>query len=831
MVNFTIDQIRKIMNDPHRIRNISVIAHVDHGKTTLTSSLIARAGITAANNLDYLDNTEMEKAKGITIKATGVSLHHELINDKGLKEDFLINLIDSPGHVDFSSEVTAALRVTDGALVVVDCVEGVCVQTETVLRQAMTERIRPILMINKVDRAILELQLDGEAIYQQFNKAIDMANVIVTSYELPEMGDLTLNPVLGNVAFGSGKDNWGFSLPMFAKMYAKKFGLDEAKLTEKLWGDNYFDTETKKWYTDSKTESGKQLKRAFVQFIMDPLIKITRAILDDKQEAIEKALVAIDVNLTNDEKALKSKALLKVVLPKWINCADTLLEMICRVLPSPKTAQKYRVDYLYEGPLDDPCAQAIRECDPNGPLMIYISKLVPTNDKGRFYAFGRVFSGTVSAGQKVRIMGPNYVVGKKEDLAIKAIQRTVIMMGKNAESIPDVPCGNTVGLAGIDQHLVKTGTISDYDEAHNFKVMKYSVSPVVRIGVSPKNPTDLPKLVDGMSKLQRVDNLVQVYKEETGQFIIAGCGELHIEYCLSELVNLSGVEVVTSNPIVTYKETIASKSSQECLSKSSNKHNRLYCTAEPISEDLADLIEKGKLGPNTDGKERIKSLVDNFGWDKEEAQQLWTFGPENSGPNMLVDLTKGVQYMGDIRDSLESAFQWATRESVLCEENMRKVRVNIHDAKIHTDPAHRGGGQMLECARRVYFASVLTAQPQLQEPIFMADITVPVEYSGGVYNCLNQRRGIVSEELPVPGTPQTIIKAYLPVSESFGFAEHLRSLTSGRAFPQCVFDHWKEFSGDPLDETSKAHDIVLAIRKRKGLKFEIPQLSNYLDKL
>jgi elongation factor 2 len=334
-----------------------------------------------------------------------------------------------------------------------------------------------------------------------------------------------------------------------------------------------------------------------------------------------------------------------------------------------------------------------------------------------------------------------------------------------------------------------------------------------------------------MSKLQRVDNLVQVYKEETGQFIIAGCGELHIEYCLSELQNLSGIEVVTSTPIVTYKETIAGKSSQECLSKSSNKHNRLYCTAEPIDDDLADLIEKGKLGPNTDAKERVKTLVDNFEWDKEEAQQIWTFGPENGGPNMLVDLTKGVQYMGEIRDSLESAFQWASRESVLCEENMRKIRLNIHDAKIHADPAHRGGGQMLECARRVYFASVLTAQPQLQEPIFLADITVPVDYSGGVYNCLNQRRGIVNEEIPVPGTPQTIIRAYLPVSESFGFAEHLRSMTSGRAFPQCVFDHWKEFNGDPLDETSKAHEIVLAIRKRKGLKVEMPQLSNYLDKL
>jgi elongation factor 2 len=832
MVNFTIDQIRQIMNNPDNIRNISVIAHVDHGKTTLTTSLISKAGITAENNVDFMDYHQLSQEKGITIKSTGVSLYHALENEKGEKTEYLINLIDSPGHVDFSSEVTAALRVTDGALVVVDTVEGVCVQTETVLRQAMAEKIKPILMVNKVDRAILEQQLDGEAIYQQFVKAVDLVNVIISNYEQPDMGDITVHPCKGNVAFGSGKDAWGFSLQKFARMYSKKFGINEDKLVNKLWGDNYYDIETKKWYTDSVNENGKPLKRAFVQFIMDPIIKLTKNILEGTKEQIDKNLNAIGIVLDKEEQELKGKYLLKNVLSKWINAPETLLEMIVLALPSPKVAQKYRVDYLYEGPSDDACARAIRECDPKGPLMVYISKMVSSSDKGRFFAFGRVFSGTVGSGQKVRIMGPNYIPGKKEDLNIKSIQRTVIMMGKNIEFISDVPCGNTVGLVGIDKYLLKTGTISDSEEAHNIRVMKYSVSPVVRVAVEPKNATDLPKLVEGLQRLVKSDPLVQVHKEETGQFIIAGCGELHIEICLNDLEKeYAGVPIKQSEPVVSYKETISKEFNEPCMSKSSNKHNRLYCTAGPLDDELADIIEKGEITGSSDPKVRAKKLVDEFEWEKEDALNIWSFGPENSGANMIVDMTKGIQYMNEIRDSIESAFQWVTRESALCGETMRKVRFNIHDAKIHTDPAHRGGGQIIEAARRVMFACELNAEPKLQEPIFLAEITTPIDATGGVYQCLNQRRGLIIEEEALTGSPLNLIKAYLPVSESFGFTEHLRSLTAGRAFPQCVFHHWADFNGDPLEEGSKANEIVKTIRKRKGLKEELPNINMYLDKL
>lgn len=602
MVNFSVEQIRAIMDKPDNIRNMSVIAHVDHGKSTLTDSLICKAGIIAskvAGDARYTDTRQDEQERGITIKSTGVSLYYEYdAFGTGNNDPFLINLIDSPGHVDFSSEVTAALRVTDGALVVVDCVEGVCVQTETVLRQAMQEKIRPVVMVNKIDRPILELQTDAESMYQNFIKVVDMANVIISNYEQPDMGDLLVYPNKGNVAFGSGKECWAFTLTRFAKIYASKFKIDEKILMEKLWGDNYYDVAVKKWKTDNYDENGKSLQRGFCAFIMDPIIKLARAVMDGNKEQYEKLCKTIGVELKGEEKDLTGKHLLKNIMAKWINAADTLLEMMVLHLPSPKRAQQYRVTYLYEGPMDDECANGIRNCDPKGPLMMYVSKMVPTTDKSRFFAFGRVFSGTISTGQKVRIMGANYKPGKKDDLQEnKAIQRTVLMMGRTVEYIPDVPCGNTVGLVGIDQFLVKGGTLSDHPESHTIRTMKYSVSPVVRVAVAPKNAADLPKLVDGLKKLAKSDPLVQCITEESGQQVIAGCGELHVEICLHDLeTEFANIEIIKSDPIVTYKETVTQLSSQLVMSKSANKHNRLYCQAEPLQDGLPELIEKGDIG-------------------------------------------------------------------------------------------------------------------------------------------------------------------------------------------------------------------------------------------
>ncbi|KAJ3571253.1 hypothetical protein NPX13_g5447 [Xylaria arbuscula] len=801
MVNFTIDEIRGLMDKPTNVRNMSVIAHVDHGKSTLTDSLLAKAGIIStakAGDARATDTRADEQERGITIKSTAISLYGTLPSEEDLKDvvgqksdgtDFLINLIDSPGHVDFSSEVTAALRVTDGALVVVDTIEGVCVQTETVLRQALTERIKPVVVINKVDRALLELQVSKEDLYQTFLRTIESVNVVISTYLDQSMGDLQVYPEKGTVAFGSGLHGWAFTIRQFAMRYAKKFGVDRNKMMERLWGDNYFNAATKKWTTKG-THDGKQLERAFNQFILDPIFKIFAAVMNFKKDEVATLLSKLDLKLPAEDREKEGKQLLKAVMRTFLPAADSLLEMMILHLPSPVTAQKYRVETLYEGPPDDEAAVGIRDCDPKGPLMLYVSKMVPTSDKGRFYAFGRVFSGTVKSGIKVRIQGPNYTPGKKEDLFIKAIQRTVLMMGGKVEPIDDMPAGNIVGLVGIDQFLLKSGTLTTLDTAHNLKVMKFSVSPVVTRSVQVKNAQDLPKLVEGLKRLSKSDPCVLTSTSESGEHVVAGAGELHLEICLKDLEeDHAGVPLIFSDPVVQYRETVGGKSSITALSKSPNKHNRLYMVAEPMDEELAKTIEDGKISPRDDFKARARTLADDFGWDVTDARPI-------------------------------------------AEEPMRSVRWNILDVTLHADAIHRGGGQLIPTARRVLYAAALLAEPALQEPVFLVEIQVPENAMGGVYGVLTRRRGHVFNEEQRPGTPLFTIKAYLPIAESFGFNADLRQATSGQAFPQMVFDHWQHLpGGSPLDKTSKVGQIVETMRKRKGIKVEVPDVSNYYDKL
>jgi elongation factor 2 len=853
MVNFTVDEIRGMMERKKNIRNMSVIAHVDHGKSTLTDSLVGKAGIIAAGkagDMRFTDTRKDEQERCITIKSTAVSMFFMLpekdsvyvkgdaqldydTDSSGAKKPytgFLINLIDSPGHVDFSSEVTAALRVTDGALVVVDCVSGVCVQTETVLRQAIGERIKPVLFMNKMDRALLELQLAQEDLYQTFQRIVENTNVIIATYgeETGPMGNIMVDPSIGSVGFGSGLHGWAFTLKQFAEMYAEKFGIQGEKLMKNLWGERYFDPQSKKWTT---TGDGKS-KRGFSQFVLDPIYKVFDCVMNVKKEETVKLLEKLSIKLPVEERDLESKQLLKAVMRRWLPAGDTLLQMICIHLPSPVTAQRYRTDLLYEGPQDDESAIAMKTCDPNGPLMMYISKMVPTTDKGRFYAFGRVFSGKVATGLKCRIQGPNYTPGKKEDLYEKSIQRTVLMMGRYVEPIEDVPCGNICGLVGVDQYLVKSGTITTYKDAHNLRVMKFSVSPVVRIAVEPMNPADLPKLVEGLKRLAKSDPMVQCLFEESGEHIVAGAGELHLEICLKDLEeDHACIPIKKSDPVVSYRETVSAESDQVCLSKSPNKHNRLYMKAVPMPDGLPEDIDKGDVNARDDPKTRGKVLADKFGYDVNEARKIWCFGPDGTGPNIMVDVTKGVQYLNEIKDSVVAGFQWASKEGVLCDENLRGVRFDLHDVTLHADAIHRGGGQIIPTARRCLYAALLTAKPRLLEPVYLVEIQCPEAAVGGIYGVLNRRRGHVFEESQVAGTPMFVVKAYLPVNESFGFTADLRSNTGGQAFPQCVFDHWQILPGDPFDPTTKPAQVVVETRKRKGLKEGIPELANYLDKL
>jgi len=848
-----------MMDQTTSIRNISVIAHVDHGKSTLTDSLIGKAGIIAdarQGEARFMDTRDDEQARSITIKSTCVSLYYERAeeNEDGSTEQvpYLINLIDSPGHVDFSSEVTAALRVTDGALVVVDCIEGVCVQTETVLRQAIAERIKPILFLNKLDRIFLELNMSPEECFKSFRNSIESVNVIVETYNDESLGETQVSPEEGRVGFGSGLHAWGFTLADFARMYANKFGMTEGKLAKRLWGNWCWHPVLKKWVKHDPVNNPYKkegdpidLQRGFCQFIIQPMTTLFDAIMQESPDIYWPIINALQLKLTNEEQDLVSKPLLKVVMRRWIPAGDALLSMIVDHLPSPVVAQQYRCEILYSGEQTDAICDAIRACDKTGDLSMYVSKMVPTSEKGRFIAFGRVFSGTVSTGQQVRIYGPDYEPGKKRDLYVKKIQRTLLMMGRYVEQLADCPCGNLVGLVGVDQYILKTGTITTDDNALPFNTMKFSVSAVVRVAVEPKSAQDLPKLVEGLKRLSKSDPLVKTFTAKTGEHIIAGAGELHLEICLKDLKEqyMRGAGLTVSEPVVSYCEGISGKSGgmkedgsgnypDMIVAKSPNKHNRLYMWAEPMSQELCAAIDDGDITPTQDFKVRARTLANDFGWQVGDARKIWSFGcPPDALPNTIVDAAKGVQFLNEIKDHVVGAFMQASGGGILCDENWRGIRMNIDDVTLHADAIHRGAGQIMPAAKKVFFAAQIASDPILFEPMYLVDITVPQSALSGVYQTLNSRRGEVDSMQERIGTPLVQIRAFLPVAESFGFTQLLRQKTAGQAFPQMKFDHWEKANGNPMKEGSPAYETIMKCRTRKGLKVQLPEFMDYYDRI
>lgn len=843
MVKFTIEEVRNIMNFPDQIRNMSVIAHVDHGKSTLTDSLVAAAGIIAvdkAGETRICDTRDDEQLRCITIKSTAISLYFRIPEHvvRDIADDHrhhLINLIDSPGHVDFSSEVTAALRVTDGALVVVDCVEGVCVQTETVLRQALTERIRPCLHVNKLDRAIRELQFNGEEAYNAFNRVITQANVIIATFQDAALGEVQVDPTKGTVTFGSGLQAWGFGLERFATLYSKKFGIPQEKLMQKLWGDNFFDKERKVWVEDAVTEDGRKLPRAFCQFIWEPIKQLFDAVLNEKGDKVDKIVASLEITLKAEERARDPKALLKTVLQRWLPASDALLSMIVQHLPSPRKAQAYRTELLYTGPLDDQVAASMRECNQSGPLMVYVSKMVPSTERGRFTAMGRVFSGTVESGQKVRIMGANYVFGGGTDAPVRGVQRVVVMMGRYQEAVRSIPAGNIVGLQGIDQGILKTASIVDADDkaSHPLRDMKYSVSPVVRVAVEPKVAADLPKLIEGLKRLSKADPLVVVSKEESGEHVVAGAGELHLEICLKDLQEafMGGAEIKVSDPVVSYRETVSAKASSVVLAKSSNKHNRMFARSEPLGDEFVAAVEGRTLNIHEEPRLRGRVIADTLGWDVGDARSIWCFAPDGVGPNVLVDVTKAVSNMQHIRDGVVHGFDEACRGGPMAGEEVRGVRHSIEDFMLHNDAVHRGGAQIIPMAKRNVYAGILSASPRVMEPFFRVEVQTVESALGSIYSVLSKRRGVVVEEVNRPGTTIYTVSGFLPVAESFGFTQELRGSSGGQAFPQSVFDHWAVVAGDPLAKGSAAAAVVAQVRARKGMSTDMHTLDFYNDRL
>lgn len=723
-----VGEVQKLMEDVTSIRNIGIVAHVDHGKTTLTDSLVAASGIISfelAGEQLFTDFEELEQQRGITIQTSAVSLVHNLEG-----KEYLINLLDTPGHVDFTGDVTRALRAIDGAVVVVDAVEGVMPQTETVVRQALSERTKPVLYINKVDRLITELKLSPEAIQQRFAKIITQFNGLIKRYAPPELREKwQVSVENGSVAFGSAKQKWGIS---FTQM--KKKNLNFRQVIEMI-------------------KNGQQ----------GELAKIS---------------------------------------PVW----EVILDMVVHHLPNPAEAQKNRVSTIWKGDPNTELGKQMILCDPHGKICMIITDIVVDEQAG-VIATGRLFSGTLEKGKGVRLL-----TAKKE----ARIQQVCIYMGPDRVMVEKVPAGNIAALIGLQDAFVGETVVEEGAEGYPFEELKYISEPVVTVAVEPKNFQDLPKLVKELKRLAREDpNLHVKINEETGEYLVSGMGEVHLEIVQYKL-GKAGLEVKFSEPLVVYRES-PTKPAGPVEGKSPNKHNRFLISVEPLEPEVIKALEERRITAQQDKKERARILRE-LGWDAEAAKNVLTV----VGTNIITDVTKGTQYMREVEDYIIEAFRQVSEEGPVMREPLRGAKVLINFAMLHEDSVHRGPAQIIPAVRRPIQACLLMGNPVIMEPLFRLEVRVPQEFMSGALKVIQGRRGKIlnmetQEDL-------VIITALLPVANSFGLATDMRSETQGRAIWSTQFEKFERLPPE-LEQ-----QIIQEVRKRKGLKLEVPKPEEFMEK-
>jgi len=717
------DKVVKLMNKPTHIRNIGIAAHIDHGKTTLSDNLLAGAGMISqelSGKQCFMDYDEQEQARGITINAANVSMVHDYDGDK-----FLINLIDTPGHVDFGGDVTRAMRAVDGAVVVACAVEGVMPQTETVLRQALKERVKPVLFINKVDRMIKELKLSPEAMQERFIKIIENVNKIIKRVAPDEFKNKWLvNVQDGSVAFGSAYHNWALSIPVMKK----------------------------------KNISFAEVIKAYDS--------------EEWQNLFEKT-----------------------------HLSEVILDMVVKHLPSPAEAQKYRIPRIWKGDLDSSEGKSMLACDEKGELMMIVTKVITDPQAGEV-ATGRMFSGSVKKGQDVFL---NTV--KK----MYRVQQVSIYKGAQRISIERATAGNIIGLVGLKE-AGSGETVSD-KETETFEQIKHMFEPVVTKAIEAKNPKDLPKLIDVLKNIAKEDPTIAItINEETGENLISGLGELHLEIWEYRIRKDKGLDIVTSPPIVVYREASLNKS-PVVEGKSPNKHNKFYLSVEPLEDSVYDAIKTGEI-PEVRMKKKKDNIVEALvtaGMDRDTAKRVRSI----KGGNLLIDDSRGIVHIGEVIDMICESFEEVVSGGPLAREPAIKLKVRLTDLKLHEDSIHRGPAQVIPAMRRALHNAMLYGGAVLYEPLQTLQIDSPLNYFGNVSKLVQNRRGqLISTEQE---SDHLTVRAKLPVAELFGFTSALRSATEGRG-SQSLID--QVFAKLP---TNLQNETILSIRKRKGMKEEVPQ--------
>ncbi|RZC62503.1 hypothetical protein C5167_024256 [Papaver somniferum] len=839
-----------LTSNPSLVRNVALVGHIQHGKTVFMDMLVEQThhistfDSNSEKHMRYTDTRIDEQERRISIKAVPMSL---VLEDSKAKS-YLCNIMDTPGHVNFSDEMTAALRLADGAVLIVDAAEGVMANTERAIRHAIQDRLPIVLVINKVDRLITELKLPPNDAYHKLKNILEVVNNHITTVSSTAGGVQTLDPSAGNVCFASGSAGWSFTLQSFAKLYVKLHGIpfDASKFASRLWGDRYYHPDTRVFERKPPAKGGD---RSFVQFILEPLYKIYSQVIGEHKKSVEATLEELGVKLPNAAYRLNVRPLLRLACSSVFGSATGFTDMLVQHIPSAKEAAARKVEHIYSGPRDSSVFDSMESCDPSGPLMVNVTKLYPKSDCSVFDVLGRVYSGEIQTGQTVRVLGEGYSPDDEEDMTVKEITKLWVYQARYRIPVSKAPAGSWVLIEGVDASIMKTATLchADYDEdIYIFRPLRFNTLPVVKTATEPLNPSELPKMVEGLRKISKSYPLAITKVEESGEHTILGTGELYLDCIMKDLRELySEVEVKVADPVVSFCETVVESSSMKCFAETPNKKNKITMIAEPLEKGLAEDIENGVVSIDWPRKRLTNFFMsNNYSWDILAARGVWAFGPDKQGPNILLDdcLPSEVDknLLNAVKDSIVQGFQWGAREGPLCDEPIRNVKFKIVDAKIAPEPLHRGTGQIIPTARRVAYSAFLMATPRLMEPVYYVEIQTPIDCVSAIYTVLSRRRGHVTADVPQPGTPAYIVKAFLPVIESFGFETDLRYHTQGQAFCLSVFDHWAIVPGDPLDKSivlrplepapiqHLAREFMVKTRRRKGMSEDV-SINKFFD--
>lgn len=682
-VHFSREFMSDLLNFPSQIRNIAIVGHLHHGKTAfmdmlvkqthdLTERLEKRTGRKREEQLRYTDVHFLERERGLSIKSAPMSL--VLPSTKG--KSHLLNLLDTPGHVNFVDEVAASIRLADGVVLVVDVVEGVQANTEQIIKHAVLEDLPLTLVVNKMDRLILELKLPPNDAYFKLKHVIEEVNTIIETI-LPGQGERRrLSPEKGNVGFASSSMNWCFTLQSFARMYADNYpSLDSTEFATRLWGDIFYNPQSRKFTRKGVEENAK---RSFVKFVLEPIYKLYSHTLSESPEDLKQTLASVGVDLKPSQLKTDAKELLSLVCEKFFGPATGFVDMVVQHVPSPVEGAQRILERYYTGPVDTKVGASMVACDQDGPLVIHVTKLFSSTDAGSFYSFGRIMSGTARPGQQVRVLGEGYTPEDEEDMVVATISDTWIAETRYNIPTNGVPAGNWVLLGGVDNSIVKTATLmplklEDDEEAYIFRPIRHMTESVFKVAVEPVNPSELPKMLDGLRKINKSYPLISTKVEESGEHVVLGTGELYMDCVLHDLRKLySEMEIKVSDPVTRFCETVVETSAIMCYSITPNKKNKITMIAEPLDDGIAEDIESGKVSIKDPIRKVARYFEDNYDWDKLAARSIWAFGPDEMGPNILQDDTLPSQVdkklLGTVRDSITQGFSWGTREGPLCEE-------------------------------------------------------------------------------------------------------------------------------------------------------------------